>query len=300
MKVYPNYYNKFSCINSKCRHNCCIGWEIDIDGETYDYYKSLGGALGKKLKENISLSSSGVPCFKLSENDRCPFLDKDNLCKIIKCLGEGGLCQICADHPRFINCIEDREEIGLGLSCEAAASLILSQKEPFEIKPIYEGDNEILHERDSVIDTIQNSHSSSAQVAKSLALKFGLSFSKEEIKEHIEFLLTLETLDNSWTRLLESLLEHFDELDFENFSAYIKERDYEYKNILTYFSYRHLSVSIDISDFNARMGFVLLAYHILYSLGAFMLKRYTSLPQSVTAELARMYSFEIEYSQENT
>ena len=29
--IAPNYYPAFRCIADKCRHSCCIGWEIDID-----------------------------------------------------------------------------------------------------------------------------------------------------------------------------------------------------------------------------------------------------------------------------
>ena len=31
MLVYPDYYPEFRCSASACKHNCCIGWEIDID-----------------------------------------------------------------------------------------------------------------------------------------------------------------------------------------------------------------------------------------------------------------------------
>ena len=300
MEVYPNYYDKFSCINSRCHHNCCIGWEIDIDAETCAYYSSLGGDIGKKLKDSICVSQSGETYFKLLENGRCPFLDSENLCEIIKSLGEDSLCQICTDHPRFINCVDDREEIGLGMCCEAAALLILSQKEHFELLPKYDGKNEILLARDEIINEIQNSPDYSPKIAEYLAAKFDLSFSKAEIKKSIEFLTTLEALDTNWTSLLKELSEHFDELDFEAFGAHIEQRDREYKNLLTYFSYRHLSVSNDFREFSARVGFVLLGYYVLYSLGAFILKRDASLPISMSSELARMYSAEIEYSEENT
>ena len=30
--IVPDYYKEFSCIADHCRHSCCIGWEIDIDG----------------------------------------------------------------------------------------------------------------------------------------------------------------------------------------------------------------------------------------------------------------------------
>ena len=33
LTVYPDYYKKFNCKKEKCRHNCCVGWEIDIDDE---------------------------------------------------------------------------------------------------------------------------------------------------------------------------------------------------------------------------------------------------------------------------
>ena len=27
--VYPDYYPKFHCLAQRCRHSCCIGWEIE-------------------------------------------------------------------------------------------------------------------------------------------------------------------------------------------------------------------------------------------------------------------------------
>ena len=54
MKVFaPNYYKKFSCIADKCKHSCCIGWEIDIDDATSEQYKNINTDFGKKLNNNI-------------------------------------------------------------------------------------------------------------------------------------------------------------------------------------------------------------------------------------------------------
>ena len=61
--VYPDYYNDFRCIADKCRHNCCIGWEIDIDHESLELYSSVEGDFGKRLRANISLEET--PHFKL-------------------------------------------------------------------------------------------------------------------------------------------------------------------------------------------------------------------------------------------
>ena len=46
-RIAPNYYPAFRCIADQCRHNCCIGWEIDVDDDTLAYYQSIDGALGE-------------------------------------------------------------------------------------------------------------------------------------------------------------------------------------------------------------------------------------------------------------
>ena len=63
MKILvPDYYPLFRCIAGKCRHNCCIGWEIDIDPDTHDFYKSVGGEFGGRrkisMKANVRISVS--------------------------------------------------------------------------------------------------------------------------------------------------------------------------------------------------------------------------------------------------
>lgn len=37
----PEYYDEFSCIASRCKDSCCAGWEIDIDEESYEYYRNV-------------------------------------------------------------------------------------------------------------------------------------------------------------------------------------------------------------------------------------------------------------------
>ena len=128
---YPFYYKEFQCIGGVCKHNCCIGWEIDIDSDTYQKYQGISGNLGNRLKEHISIEDT--PHFILQNGERCPFLNDKNLCDIILEKGEDFLCQICSDHPRFRNFFTNCTEVGLGLCCEEAARLILSQEEPFSM-----------------------------------------------------------------------------------------------------------------------------------------------------------------------
>ncbi len=129
MLLQPNYYDYFECIADKCKDNCCIGWEIDIDDNTYEEYMKINGTLGSRLRESIE-TKDGVHSFKLDKNERCPFLNSNNLCDIICELGKDKLCHICKHHPRYINNYEDITEIGLGLACEEACRIILSQQSP--------------------------------------------------------------------------------------------------------------------------------------------------------------------------
>ena len=125
-EIFPNYYKKFKCIADKCKHSCCIGWEIDIDEDTMDLYNSLDSEFAKKIRSNIE---GDQPHFILKENARCPFLNDNGLCDIILELGDGAISDICYLHPRFSNFYEDFIETGLGLCCEEAARIILTETE---------------------------------------------------------------------------------------------------------------------------------------------------------------------------
>ena len=128
-KIAPNYYKSFSCIADRCQHSCCIGWEIDIDEDSLDYYKSIDGEIGEFLSKNIENDGETAHFRLIGEEERCPFLQENGLCRMILTLGEESLCHICREHPRFYHEFSDREEVGLGLCCEEAARLILSQED---------------------------------------------------------------------------------------------------------------------------------------------------------------------------
>ena len=49
--IAPNYYDKFRCVADKCKHNCCIGWEVDIDLLTLNKYENLEGSLGENCAQ---------------------------------------------------------------------------------------------------------------------------------------------------------------------------------------------------------------------------------------------------------
>ena len=70
----PSYYEKFHCIADQCKDNCCYGWEIDIDEGTMDYYRSLGGELGKEITSHIREGEENTMIMR--EDGYCPFLNE--------------------------------------------------------------------------------------------------------------------------------------------------------------------------------------------------------------------------------
>lgn len=124
----PSFFDQFKCIGSACTDTCCAGWEIEVDETTAQGYLAEKGAFGDRLRHEIG-SEPGEYFFKL-QNNRCPFLNKENLCDIFINLGEDRLCDICREHPRFYNWFGDYTEVGLGLCCEEAERLLFSNSKP--------------------------------------------------------------------------------------------------------------------------------------------------------------------------
>lgn len=124
----PSFFDQFKCIGSACTDTCCAGWEIEVDETTAQGYLAEKGAFGDRLRHEIG-SEPGEYFFKL-KNNRCPFLNKENLCDIFINLGEDRLCDICREHPRFYNWFGDYTEVGLGLCCEEAERLLFSDSKP--------------------------------------------------------------------------------------------------------------------------------------------------------------------------
>ena len=126
----PDYYSEFSCIADKCKDSCCIGWEIDIDEDTHDYYRHIEGAFGEKLRENMYITEGGDYSFRLKEHGRCPFLNSKNLCDICIELGEEALSEVCTEYPRFAIEYEDVLQKCLSLSCEEVGRILFTRDEP--------------------------------------------------------------------------------------------------------------------------------------------------------------------------
>lgn len=221
MILQLNYYDSFKCIADKCKDNCCIGWEIDIDENTFNKYMNIDGNLGSRLKNEIT-TENGVHYFKLTKNERCPFLNNKNLCDIICELGENGLCQICSDHPRYINSYGNITERGVGLACEEACRIILTQKEPaylidsknkIKYKPTFPDDPylEYLYKtRDLIIEILKNkSYKITEKIACIIELCRYIQTECNSEKSDSELLFSFDSVTKYTEKLFENIRNNF-------------------------------------------------------------------------------------------
>ncbi len=292
MKTYvPDYYPLFRCKGGSCGHNCCIGWEIGVDEETLAYYRRVPGAFGERIQKALIESEEGAT-FRLTEGDRCPFLNEENLCDIYTCLGEEHLCGICAEHPRFRSYVNGRREIGLGLCCEEAAALILRKIDPVRWL-LWEDDGkeeegtpwerELFAKREEILALLQNRQMPLTQRIQTLTAD---PWQGKSIAEWQEIYLSLERLEEGWSEYLSFLTE-------ENARSGEGPDEIAGEQLLVYFVNRHLAEAWDREDLTVRLAFCVLSYGVIAAISAGM-------PDADVTEIARAYSAEIEYSEENT
>ena len=273
--VEPDFFGSFVCTAGNCRHSCCVGWEIDIDRSTAEYYKGIEGETGEKLRSHIAFEPE--PHFVLDGEDRCPFLRRDGLCELILGLGEDSLCNICREHPRFYNEFPQREERGLGLCCEEAVQLLLSSDEP--LKLLYEGEEqhtpEVLKPRQGVMELFSDRSISLPERMKRSCILLGTDEFTFDAGRWKNFYLGLERLDDGWTEMLRSITDA------------VEPKDAALERIGEYMIFRHFPSADNKAEAADILKFVILSVYMIASIEAPM------------EDKLRMYSSEIEYSDEN-
>lgn len=302
--IAPDYYSGFACLMGGCRHTCCAGWEIDIDEDTMEFYRGVPGETGERLRSCID-ESGEVPCFRLTEDERCPFLNDQGLCELIIAGGEDMLCQICADHPRFRNFFSDRTEIGLGLCCEAAARLILTRSEPFRLA-LLENDggsetpdareNELFALRAQLLALIQDRSLPVEKRVRRMLAEAGLYMGAVPFADWAAFLLTLEQLDSAWGDRLRAL-QAMPEPDLSPLCG--PEWELAFEQLMAYLLFRHMPGILEDGEAAPRIAFAALIWRLLRALCGIHAAQTGSVSVDDLIELARLYSSEIEYSDEN-
>jgi lysine-N-methylase len=277
----PKYYLDFACIADRCKHSCCIGWEIDVDADTMAKYSALRGGYGEEMKKSIC---GDPPHFALREGDRCPHLDERGLCRIICEFGDGYLCDICREHPRFYNSTARGREAGLGISCEEACRIVLSSDNYTEMIEIGEDgeENDIsfdsVAEREKIFGILSDRSVSYGERLKNIAKKYDLTLSYIEWRDIIN---DLEYLDESHRELFSGYSSKTETPD---------ELEPELERALAYFIYRHASAAENEDEFRAALGFSLFCERLLASIAS----------KETILDCARILSEEIEYSEDNT
>ena len=293
MKLYaPAYYKNFSCIADKCRHSCCIGWEIDVDSDTMQVYGHLTEGYGKVIKNSIDIEET--PHFRLCANERCPHLDESGLCNIITHLGEEYLCHICREHPRFYNDTNDGKEVGLGMACEEACRLILSSENYRQMVMVGEFDGEVdlidfdaLFHREQLYSILSDHSLPYNERLQIIANTYGVFLSEKSNNEWRDLLGSLEYLNEAHRSLFASYTS--DLFTPEGLEIYLERA-------LAYFTYRHTTAAWDEDEFRTAVGFSLFCERLIASVAC------TEGVKDLTGivEVARIVSEELEYSEENT
>lgn len=316
----PDYYDEFTCIGSRCKDNCCIGWEIDIDENALNFYGQVKGNMAERLTEGISMDP--VPHFNTNEKGRCVFLNHENLCDLYIELGEDSLCEICTEHPRFFHDFGEIQEKGLGIACEEAARLILNRTKPVRFLDYGppSSDNTvcfILSVRENLVSILQNR---SLRMEKRMAqiLEYGwqaqqwmntTNITQESTKDIIlsegdirfralssaqskefwpSFYQNLDIMDEQWQKNLQkaatiSDMGHFKDSIF-------------WEQLCIYFIFRHLIAASDDFNLYGKVQFCVLSCLII----RWILDIFPEEKRNVNRlNTAKQYSKEIEYSEEN-
>ncbi len=300
----PNYYKKFKCIADKCTDNCCIGWEIDIDEKTAEFYETVGGEMGKRLRDSIKDRSF------ILKNQRCPFLNDCNLCDIIIELGEEGICSICTEHPRYYGWYGDIKEGGIGICCEEAARLILTEDNGIFEADIHDEETEAVDKalygyldraRQQIFEYLSKPGLSFNEKAQNVLffaeelqdeLDFGTGYLPEicpaefdklavKTKDFISAFAILEPIDSTWEKTLSAIAVKAPCINEEYLSK-----------IFAYYIWRYFMRAVFDLDALSKVRLAALSCIMIA-----LISEGDDLQSYISA--AKLYSKEVEYSEEN-
>ena len=300
--TFPTFYRDFKCIANRCTDSCCIGWEIDIDSATYDKYRLMP----ESFQKNIAVCD-GVAHFVLTQDERCPFLQKDELCKIILEHSEDMLCDICREHPRFYEWYGNYKDAGVGLCCEEAVRLLLESEKPLEYESVETQEisdddtpedicKSVFELRKSLFSIINDRSLTLSDRIERCFLKIGAKdviapcSADEFFAECVEIAKEMSPFDELWEKYILSLEAlSFQEVK-ERINKALSENQIRYEKSLSYFVFRHFIKACFDGDLLSHFKF------------AVIMTILEMLIDCVNGDLlfnTRYLSKQIEYSEEN-
>lgn len=306
MKILvPDYFKNFKCIADKCPDTCCAGWEVYLDPDSTKYYKTVGGEIGDKLCSRLAKDEDGDDIFTL-KNNRCPFLNGNNLCDLYITLGEKSLCSTCTLFPRFYDDFGLFREEGLGFACPEAARIILESNRPLVLTEYGENEesdfdidkeflNYLLTLRERIFRIINdNSISFKLKVTKILSLCESMQEAIDgeatdrqthsDFRQCVEILSQMEYIDENRKNILLSLND--DNFNTEIYQTYQND----FNRLLEYYIFRYLLKAAYDYDVLTKGKYGVFACAVVGRLYAKGIDRITAM---------QGYSKEIEYSDVN-
>lgn len=300
--TFPTFYRDFKCIANRCTDSCCIGWEIDIDSAAYEKYRLMP----ENFRKNIAVCD-GVAHFVLTEEERCPFLQKDGLCKIILEHSEDMLCDICREHPRFYEWYGNYKDAGVGLCCEEAVRLTLESEKPLEYETVETQEisdddtsedicKSVFELRKSLFSIINDRSLTLFERIEKCFSEIGVKdvaapcSADEFLAECVEIAKEMSPFDEMWEKYILSLEAlNFQEVK-EHLNKALPENQIRYEKSLSYFVFRHFIKACFDGDLLAhfKLAVIMLIFEMLVD--------------CVNDDLlfnTRYLSKQVEYSEEN-
>lgn len=319
--IKPDFFDKFKCIADRCSDSCCIGWEIDVDENAFEKYNKINTSFGDKIRSQIIKSEDGSNCFALGENERCPFLNKENLCDIIINCGEDLICDICREHPRFYEWFVGVTECGLGLCCEEVCRILLENDEHFSLVEESDGEEIILETKEEIAESdfyifISAFRERLFEILFSKDINFeeklvkilsetekfcGEKIKIRNYKNSLELYKQTEPIDEKWTQLINDLSDNFESvLKVEKEFQEKTNGDMLYSKILAYIIYRHFIKAVFDESIKERICFAVesVRFILLCDMKTYSEKGELTLRDRI--DNLKNWSKQVEYSEENT
>ena len=195
------------------------------------------------------------------------------------------LCDICREHPRFYNDFPQRQEAGLGLCCEEATRLLLAGEDPLELVCDRDETGEtkepaLIGLRGRMFEMLSDFSLPMEERIRRCCRGMDMEPIPFDAAYWRDFFLGLERMDQEWTAAL--LTVGPNELPLTG--------DVKHTRLLQYMIYRHFAPAEDEAQAGLILQFCVLSLRLLWA----MERSGAKLP-----ELVRLWSAEIEYSDEN-
>lgn len=334
----PDYFSQFSCIADKCKDSCCIGWEINIDEDTFEYYSEVKGELGQRFGKYMYMTEDGEHSFMLQACGRCPFLNSSNLCDIYRELGEGALSEVCTEYPRFSIEYEDVLQKCLSLSCEEVGRIFFNKTDKIGICEV--GSREIIEEDGLLSDVefaIQLEESQEKMIGilqektkdfdqriadfideanrihnlinetseeKNIAWLSFSDYSYDNFLCRFRAFSDMEVLGNEWADYKKDIELILNEKDYEKrILEYIDSKDYRQEHmdkLLVYFLFRYFMNSYYVSNAVSYAYLAIMFTLMVRDMNAVRFyKNGGHFSVDDQIDVARIFSKEVEHSEEN-